>query len=223
MWVWIIHAEPKVCVSFPQIALHDSGQKEFNTQEAHCWAEFPRCTACNLVPHDPSLVETPRRGAPDPYSTTAESAVSQTRNAAAKRAQLRLINASKYHRVTWCFLLRKKKTKKHWNLISESENVRTWPPPVKNSRLKIPRGPWLTGKKSQIKKKKKDSLRKKDTGKGVAGMEAFKTILDIQASQLTLVSPRGVLGGGDGGGLQSVWPWLTERTPPLTLQVAERH
>lgn len=28
----------------------------------------------------------------------------------------------------------------------------------------------------------------KDTGKGVAGMEAIKTILDIQASLLTLVS-----------------------------------
>lgn len=35
----------------------------------------------------------------------------------------------------------------------------------------------------------------KDTEKGEAGMEAVKTILDIQASLLTLVSPRGVLGG----------------------------
>lgn len=34
-----------------------------------------------------------------------------------------------------------------------------------------------------------------DTGKGVAGMEAIKTILDIQASILTLVSRKGVLGG----------------------------
>lgn len=53
-------------------------------------------------------------------------------------------------------------------------------------------------------------------------MEAIKTILDIQASQLTLVSPRrGYLGGG---GLQSVWARLIERThnPPLTLQVAEK-
>lgn len=43
----------------------------------------------------------------------------------------------------------------------------------------------------------------KDTGKGEAGMKAIKTILDIQASQLTLVSPRGVFfsgGGGVGGG-----------------------
>lgn len=36
----------------------------------------------------------------------------------------------------------------------------------------------------------------KDTGKGGAGMEAIKTILDIQASLLTLVSPRGVFWGG---------------------------
>lgn len=35
----------------------------------------------------------------------------------------------------------------------------------------------------------------KDTGKGVAGMEAIKTILDIQASILTLVSRKRVLGG----------------------------
>lgn len=35
----------------------------------------------------------------------------------------------------------------------------------------------------------------KDTGKGVARMEAIKTILDIQASILTLVSRKGVLGG----------------------------
>lgn len=56
----------------------------------------------------------------------------------------------------------------------------------------------------------------KDTGKG-AGMEAIKTILDIQASLLTLVFPIGVLRG-----VQSAGPWLTERTPPVTLQVAEK-
>ena len=43
----------------------------------------------------------------------------------------------------------------------------------------------------------------KDTGEGVAGMEAIKTILDIQASLLTLVSPNGVFGGRRGG-FQSV-------------------
>lgn len=35
----------------------------------------------------------------------------------------------------------------------------------------------------------------KDTGKKRSRMEAIKTILDIQAFLLTLVSPRGVLGG----------------------------
>lgn len=41
----------------------------------------------------------------------------------------------------------------------------------------------------------------KDIGEGVstAGMEAIKTILDIQASQLTLVSPSRDFGGGLGG------------------------
>lgn len=36
----------------------------------------------------------------------------------------------------------------------------------------------------------------KDTGEGEAGMEAIKTILDIQASLLTLVSPKGGILGG---------------------------
>lgn len=47
-----------------------------------------------------------------------------------------------------------------------------------------------------------------------AGMEAIRKILDSQAFQLILVSPRG---GGGWGGVQSVWACLTERTPsPLT-------
>lgn len=47
-----------------------------------------------------------------------------------------------------------------------------------------------------------------------AGMEAIRKILDSQAFQLILVSPRG---GGGWGGVQSVWACLTECTPsPLT-------
>lgn len=58
----------------------------------------------------------------------------------------------------------------------------------------------------------------KDTGKGVAGMEAIKTILDIQASLLTLVSPKGVFGGGSVCGIMA----NRAHTPPVTLQVAEK-
>lgn len=60
--------------------------------------------------------------------------------------------------------------------------------------------------------KRDDSLQR---CRGEAGMEAIRKILDSQAVQLILVSPRG--GGGWGGGVQSAWTCLTERTPsPLT-------
>lgn len=59
----------------------------------------------------------------------------------------------------------------------------------------------------------------KDTGKGVAGMEAIKTILDIQASLLTLVSPKRVFRGG------SICVTMANRahTPPHTASRRKRH
>lgn len=61
----------------------------------------------------------------------------------------------------------------------------------------------------------------KDTGKGVAGMEAIKTILDIQASLLTLVSPNRVFGGGGA----SICVTMANRahTPPHTASRRKRH
>ncbi len=58
----------------------------------------------------------------------------------------------------------------------------------------------------------------KDTGKGVAGMKAIKTILDIQASLLTLVSP-----GGHWGGLVCGTMANRAHTPRHTASRRKRH
>lgn len=53
-------------------------------------------------------------------------------------------------------------------------------------------------------------------------MEAVKTILDFQASLLTLVSPRGVFGAGGG---VSICVTMANRvhTPPHTASRRKRH
>lgn len=98
--------------------------------------------------------------------------------------KLELMNASKY--LTWCSLFNTE------SIVAKIKNV------TNKDNLQLRKGPYR---------------RCEDSGQREAEMYAiFKTILDIQASQLTLVSPRGVMERGD-------WPWLT---PPPHAAVEEK-
>lgn len=134
-------------------------------------------------------------GGPQPFSMTT---IVQRHTTQLKQLILEQIKESNYHTVTWCFLFR-------WNTESylgkqeEKKKYRTIT--VKT------RGNW--GDATE-----KETTADKDTRKEEAGMEAIKTILDIQASLLTLVL-------GRGGGF-SLCDHGWQSTPPLTLQVAEK-
>lgn len=118
---------------------------------------------------------------------------------------LELINVSNYHTVTWCFLwntepnLRKRR---HKNMTTcETIVVFKYLEGLINRRVTD-----------------KMTTAYKDTGKGVAGMEAIKTILDIQASILTLVSQKGYWGGSVCGTMAN-----RAHTPRHTASRRKRH